>query len=99
MIRKFIIPAVLTFLLAGTLCAIAQEQKADTPEAPKTDSPKKPILVDAGRVSTEEALANVARQKAANKDAESTGPASDAVLEFHEAPPSAASPKGSTLGK
>ena len=99
MIRRRIILAALTFLLAGAVAAMAQEQKADAPEPPKTDSPKKPVFIGVGRVSTDEALANVARQKAANKDADSKAPAGDAVLEFHDAPPSTVSPAGSTLSK
>lgn len=101
MIRKSTILMVLTLLLAGVPCAITGQEshKPDSEEPSKVDSTKKPPLTDAVRVSTDDALKNVARQKAANKDASSKVPSGDAVWEFHEAPPSAVSPGGSALSK
>ena len=67
---------ILTFLVACALGAVAQEpaEKADAPESPKADSAKKLALKDAVRVSTDDALANVVRQKATNKDANTKTP-------------------------
>lgn len=97
--RNSTILMVLTLAFVGVPCAAAgqQPQKLDAQQSSQAGSAKKPALAGAARVSTGDALANVARQKAANKDADSQAPSGDAVLEFHEAPPSAASSHGSAL--
>ena len=101
MIRNSTMLVIVTLLLAGAPCAVAQAppQKTDAPKSTKADPPKKPTFAEAVRVSTDDALANVARRKAADTDAKRQDPSGDAVVEFHEAPPSSASPKGSALSK
>lgn len=92
---------VLFLLCVGATCVLAgqQPQKPDTPESSPTDSTKKPAIKDAVRVSTDEALANVARQKATNKDTDDKIVPSDVVLEFREVTTSAGSSNIGTRGK
>jgi hypothetical protein len=101
MIRNNTILVILTLLLVGAPCAVVGKppQKADAQDPSRADSDKKPALADAVRVSTDQALADAARQKATTKDANDKTPSGDAVLELHETPPSAASPNGGALSK
>jgi hypothetical protein len=99
MMRRETILLILTLALAGVPQLIA-DGASDKPDASKptaTQSKKKPPLADAVRVSIDQALADAARQKATTKDANEKIPSGDAVLEFHEAPPRAASPHGDAL--
>jgi hypothetical protein len=89
MIRIHAVLLTLTFALAGAIGAIAD----DTPPQPgtektaKTESTRKPAIVDAVRVSTDAALASAAKQEAHKgiSDKSAKGDPDDVVLEFHPA--------------
>ena len=72
-------------------CTLAQDspRKPDTQTISKTASTTKPKLVDAVRVSTQEAVASAAKQESAKGVPEKNpkDSSTDAVLEFHTAAP------------
>jgi hypothetical protein len=78
--------------VAGATPWFAQSpaEKPDAPKPAAASSTKKPVSFDSNRVSTEQALADAAREKATKKDAKEEAQTGDAVLEFHPITPSAA---------
>jgi hypothetical protein len=87
----------LSICLLTSLVSAAQEAPQKSPDAPppksKASTEKKPVLLEATRVSTDEAARSVAQKQTA-KDNEEEGTKEDkdaAVLEFKPAPASAKS--------
>jgi hypothetical protein len=103
MIRDRTLLLILTLALAGAICALADEppQKPDAPKSSQIDSSKKPALTDAGRVSTDQVLADAAKQEAKKRSSEENqkDSANDAVLELRPSPPEAAAGTSAAVSK
>jgi hypothetical protein len=86
--------------LAATLLAVGvikgQDRQSSDAQNSSTQKPeKKPVLVDAVRVSTDEAARSAAKAEVNKPAADKTkSPPQDAVIELHPAGPSLASPTG-----